>query len=146
MKLRHTGKEFELQGDLLKMITNKNYNVDLAILADKKLMFEFAKEMHFVIKTTGLKSTRNRSLIRLLKSLGIPDPVSGVSSSLSKTTFLSSDTFEICDRVKILLQEKKSENNSDILFEEIVDIVDKVLEYKYISKKQHKIFLPKYLN
>ena len=33
-----TGKKFELKGDPLKMITNKNYNVDLASLADKKLM------------------------------------------------------------------------------------------------------------
>ena len=32
-----TGKEFELAGDLLKMITNKNYNVDLASLSDKKI-------------------------------------------------------------------------------------------------------------
>ena len=45
-----TGKEFELKGDLLKMITNKNYNVDLASLADKKLMYDFAKEMHFDVK------------------------------------------------------------------------------------------------
>ena len=33
-----TGKKFELQGGLLKMINNKNYNVDLANLSDKKLM------------------------------------------------------------------------------------------------------------
>ena len=30
-----TGKVFELKGDLLKMITNKNYNVDHASLADR---------------------------------------------------------------------------------------------------------------
>ena len=47
---RDTGKEFELKGDLLKMITNKNYNVDLASLSDKKLMYDFAKEMHFDVK------------------------------------------------------------------------------------------------
>ena len=33
-----TGKEFGLKGDLLKMITNNNYNVDLASLQDEKLM------------------------------------------------------------------------------------------------------------
>ena len=33
-----TNKQFELKGDLLKIITNKNYNVDHASLADKKLM------------------------------------------------------------------------------------------------------------
>ena len=37
LTFRDTNKQFELKGDLLKMITNKNYNVDLASLADKKL-------------------------------------------------------------------------------------------------------------
>ena len=46
-RFRDTSKTFELKGDLLKMITNKNYNVDLASLQDKKLMYDFAKEMHF---------------------------------------------------------------------------------------------------
>ena len=47
---RDTGKEFELKGDPLKMITKKNYNVDLASLSDKKLMYDFAKKMHFDVK------------------------------------------------------------------------------------------------
>ena len=38
LKFCDTGKEFELKGDVLKMITNKNYNVDLGSLADKKIM------------------------------------------------------------------------------------------------------------
>ena len=38
LTFRDTGKEFELKGNLLKMITNKNYNVDHANLSDKKLM------------------------------------------------------------------------------------------------------------
>ena len=35
LTFRDTNKQFELKGDLLKMITNKNYNVDLASLSDK---------------------------------------------------------------------------------------------------------------
>ena len=34
LTFRDTGKELELKGDLLKMITNKNYKVDLASIAD----------------------------------------------------------------------------------------------------------------
>ena len=34
---RDTNKEFELKGDHSKMITNENYNLDLASLADKKI-------------------------------------------------------------------------------------------------------------
>ena len=54
---RGTGNEFELKGDLLKMTTNKNYNVDLASLSDKKLLYDFAKEMYYDVKDPGRKST-----------------------------------------------------------------------------------------
>ena len=94
LTFRDTGKEFELKGDLLKMVTNKNFNVDLASLADKKLMYDFAEEMHFDTKAQGNKSTRDRTLIKLLKSPGLMVSASGVS----KTIFLSSDPNEFCDR------------------------------------------------
>ena len=70
LTFRDTGKEFELKGNLLKMITNENYNVDLAKLSDKKLMYDFAKEMNFDLKAPANKSTRDRTLIKLLKSPG----------------------------------------------------------------------------
>ena len=57
LMFRDTKKQFELKADLLKMITNKNYNVNLASLADKKLMYDFAKEMHFDERRVGNKST-----------------------------------------------------------------------------------------
>ena len=50
LTFRDTGKVFELKGDLLKKICNKNYNVDLASLLDKKLMYNFAKEKNFDLK------------------------------------------------------------------------------------------------
>ena len=137
LTFRDTGKEFELKGDLLKMITNKNFNVDLTSLADKKLMYDIAKEMHFDTKAQGNKSTRDRTLIKLLKSSAI------MASSVSKTIFLSSDPDELCNRLKLLLQEKHAGNNSDKIIDEIVAIVDKLLEYKCISKKQHKQILIK---
>ena len=67
LTFRDTGKEFELKGNLLKMITNKNYNVDHASLSDKKLMYDFAKEMHFDTKALGNKSTRDRTLKKITK-------------------------------------------------------------------------------
>ena len=54
---RDTGKNFELKGDFLKMITNKIYNVDLASLSDQELMYDFAKDMNFDLKAQGNKST-----------------------------------------------------------------------------------------
>ena len=139
LTFRDSDEQFELKGDLLKMITNKNYNVDLASLADKKLMYDFAKEMNFDMRAQGNKSTRDRTLIKLLKSPGLIVSASGVS----KTIFLSSDLDELCDRLNLLLQEKHAANNSDLIIVEIVAIVDKLLEYKCISKKQHKQILLK---
>ena len=136
---RDTGKEFELKGDLLKMITNSKFNVDLSSLADKKLTYDFAKEMHFDPRAVGSKSIRDGKLVKLLSSPGLMISASGVS----KTIFLSSDPNELCDRLKILLQEKNAGNNSDIINNEIVVIIDKLLEYKCISKKQHKQILIK---
>ena len=139
LTFRDTSKQFELKGDLLEMITNDKFNVDLASLSDKKLMYDFAKEMHFDPKASGNKSTRDRKLIKLLNSPGLIVSASGVS----KTIFLSSDPDELCDRLKLLLQEKHAGNNSNIINDEIVAIIDKLLEYKCISKKQHKQILIK---
>ena len=139
LTFRDTNKQFELKGDLLEMITNSKFNVDLASLADKKLMYDFAKKMHFDPKASGNKSTRDRKFIKLFNSPGLMLSASG----LSKTIFLSSDPNELCDRLKLLLQEKHAGNNSGIINDEIVAIVDKLLEYKGISKKEHKQILTK---
>ena len=133
LTFRDTNKQFELKGDLLEMITNSKFNVDLASLADKKLMYDFAKEMHFDPKASGNKSTRDRKLIKLLNSPGLMVSASGVS----KTIFLSENPNELCDRLELLLQERQAGNNSDIINDEIIAIIDKLLEYKCISKKQH---------
>ena len=65
------------------------------------------------------------------------------ASGVPKTIFLSSDPDKLCDRLKLLSQEKHACNNSDIINDEIVAIVDKLLDYKCISKKQHKQILIK---
>ena len=137
LTFRDTNKQFELTGDLLEMITNSKYNVNHASLADKKLMYDFAKEMHFDLKAAGNKSTRGRTLINLLKSPAI------MASGVSKTIFLPSDPDELCNRLKLLFQERHAGNNSDIINDEIIAIIDKLLEYKCISKKQHKQILIK---
>ena len=100
-------------------------------------MYDFAKEMKFDSNAVGNKSIRDRMLIKLLNSPGLMVSASGIS----KTIFLSSDPNELCDRLKLLLQEKEAGNNSDIINDEIVVIIDKLLEYKCITKKQHKILI-----
>ena len=95
--------------------------------------------MNFDSKAQGNKSTRDRTLIKLLKSPGLMDSASGVSKSI----LLSSDPNEICDRLKLLLQKKHAGNNSDLINQEIVATLDKLLEYKCKSKKQDKKILIK---
>ena len=102
-------------------------------------MYDFAKEMNFDTKALGKKSTRDCTLIKLIKSPRLMVSASGVS----KTIFLSSDPDELCDRLKLLLQERQAVKNSDIINQIIVAIVDKLLECKCISNKQHNQILPK---
>ena len=130
LTLRNNDKSFELHGDLLETRTNFDFNVSHLNPQDQKLIYEFGKEMNFNIKQKGRKSNRDKSVIKLLKTPAIM--ASGIS-----TIFLSSDPDELCDKSKVLLQEKQAWNNSDIINEEIVAIVDKSLEFKCILKKQH---------
>ena len=134
---RDSNKTIRLEGDLLKVITNHKFNVDHSSPQDKKLIYEFAKEMNYDTKSPGRPSIRHDSIIKILESPAI------MASGFSKTIILSSDPNEFCDRLKLLLQEKHAGNNSDIINEKIVAIIDKLLEYKCISKNQHKQILIK---
>ena len=62
-------------------------------------------------------------------------------ASRISTIFLPSDPNGMCEKLNVLLQEKQTGKNSNIFTDEIVAIIDKLLEYKSISKKQHKQIL-----
>ena len=92
---RDSNKSFKLDGDLLEAITNYDFNIGHSNQQDRKLMYEFAKEMKFNIKQKGRKSDRDKGFVRLLKSPKI------MASGVSKTIILSSDPDELCDRLKL---------------------------------------------
>ena len=94
-------------------MTNRNYNVDLASLSDKKLLFDFAKEMYFDVKALGNKSTGDKSLEKLFKSPGLKISASGSSN----TIILSSNPNELCNRLRLLVQEEQAGNNSGLFNE-----------------------------
>ena len=83
------------------MMTNENYSADLANIPDKKLLFDFAKEMCSDEKALRHKSNREKSLISLLQSPAI------LAGSLknkffskpieTKTAYLSSSPNKLCD-------------------------------------------------
>ena len=137
INFRDSNKTLKLEGDLLKVITNHKFIVHHSDQQDRKMIYEIAKEMNYDTKSTGRPSIRHESMIRLLDKPAI------MASGISKTIILSSDPNELCDRLKLLLQEKHGGNNSNLIDEEIVAIVDKLLEYKCLSKKQHKQILTK---
>ena len=93
--------------------------------------------MKYKLKNKGRPSARHNSMIRLLNQRPI------TASGFTKTIILSSDPDELCNRLRLILQEKHAGNNADIINKESVAIVDKLLEYKYIFKKQHKQILNK---
>ena len=124
-------------GDLLETMTNYDFNVSHSNPKDQKLFYEFGKEMNFNVKQKARKSDRDRSMINLLKSPAI------MASGISNIIILSTDPNELCDRLKLLLQEKQAGNNSNIINDEIVAIVDNLLKYKCMSKKEHKQILIK---
>ena len=115
------------------MVTNKKYNVDFAKLSDS--IFDFPKELSFNDKASGIKNTRDKSLIRLLRSAAIMD-------FWDFTNFSPENSWSFCDTLKILVQVKQAGNNSNTIDREKVAISDKLLEYICISTKQHKNLLP----
>ena len=137
LTFRDTKKVFKIEGDLYKVITDYKINVDHSNQQDRKLIYEFGKEMKYKLKNKGRPSIRHSSMIRVLNQTPI------TASGFTKTIILSSDPNELCDRLKILLQEKHGGNNSNLIDEEIVAIIEKLLEYKCSSKKQQKQILLK---
>ena len=137
LTFRDTKKVFKVEGDLYKVITDFKFNVDHSNKQNRQIIYEFGKEIKYKLKNKGRPSIRHTSMIRLLNQPHI------TASGFTKTIILSSDPNELCDRLKLLLQEKHGGNNSNLIDEEIVTIIDKLLEYKCLSKKQHKQILIK---
>ena len=123
LTFRDSNRFSKLDGDLLETMRNYDFNVSNSNPQDRKLFYEFVKEMNVDIKQQGRKSDRDKSMIKLLKSPSIM--ASGVT-----TIFLPENSDELCIRLKLLLREKQTGIISNIVNDEISAIVDKLLEYK----------------
>ena len=96
-------------------------------------MYDPAKEMYFDVTSPCNKPTRDRIPIKIFKAPSLKKSASGIPVE----TFLLSDLDELCDRLKLLLEEKQAGNNSYLINEEIVVILDNMLENKCINRKHH---------
>ena len=129
------------------MITNKSYNVDHAKSSDRKLVFEFALILPFDKKASCRKSTMDQSFVRLLKSpavvarMNMPaKPSVHAVYEDAKTGLSSSDPIELCDREKLLLQEKEEGIISNVINRKNIPSEGKLIKYKSISTKHiHKV-------
>ena len=82
---RDSNKYFKLDGDLLETMTNYDFNVSHSNPKNRKLIYEFGKELDFNIYQIGRKSDRDKSMINLLKSPAI------IASGISNIIFLLSN-------------------------------------------------------
>ena len=53
LTFRETNKTFRLEADLLKVMTNYKFNVHHSNQQDRKIIYEFANEMKYDVKTQG---------------------------------------------------------------------------------------------
>ena len=116
-----TNKSFRLDGDSLQTMTKYDFNVDHFNTQDQIIIYEFGKQMKFNIQQKERNNLRDESVIRLLKAPAVMGGSLKKKSSAkpktqnlreSKTILISSNANELCDRLKLLLQEKQAGNSS----------------------------------
>ena len=93
--------------------------------------------MNFDIENIGRKSTRDSSIVELLK-------LPAIRASRISTIFLSSDPIELCDRLRLIIQHIQFGNDTNNFDSEIIAKIDKLLEYKCITPERHKKLFEKF--
>ena len=104
--------------------------------------------MYFDEKVLANRNTRDKSPFNMLK------PPAVLARSVEEkplqtkrnknTSLLVSNPNELCDWIKILLQEEQAGTKPNMSTEEIVAITDKLLEYNRIIKEQSSTLVIQY--
>ena len=126
---RNSGKNSTLRGDFLKMLTD--YKFVKTASPDAKIFIDIMDGRHFDIQAWG-KSLRDKT------HMNIDFNKRAILASVLKTIFLSDNPNELCDKLKLLLQEKRAGNISNIINKKIGARFDKLLQYKCIAPTQYK--------
>ena len=97
--------------------------------------------MCFNEKSLGKKSIRNKFLIKLFKSpaiiAGSLEKTTNSKATETKTRLLSSNLNELCNSLNLLLPQIKAGIHLKVINGKIVGITGELLEYKFVSSKQH---------
>ena len=87
---------------------------------------------------SGLRDSYRGSYRKYSRSSTHSPARSYARSSTQQYIFLPSDPDELVDKLKLLYFEKVGGNDSFLINEEIIAIIDKLLEYECISPSQHQ--------
>ena len=97
---RYTGVVFTLKGDILSLITDYQFNKTDS--PDAKQIINFLDDMHFEIHSKG-KSLGDRTNTKTFYNKRAL-----LASGLHEVIFLSKNLNELCDRLRLIFQEKQA--------------------------------------
>ena len=133
---RDTGVVFTLKGGIFSIILDHDFNETDS--PDSKQIIIFLDEMHFDIHAKS-KSFRDKNLKKNFYNKRVL-----LGSDLQKGIFLSVNPDEICNRLRLIIQEKRAGNDANRFDSGVIPIVDKLLDYKCITRTQHKKHIKDY--
>ena len=137
-------------GPIYNFLNDMKYDLNYG---DKKsIRYQFIKELYSRYQLQGYTQGQSQSYTREatqgFTGSGLRSYANGESyretsrsstrSSTQQYIFLPSDPDELVDQLKLLYFEKVGGNDSFLINEQIIAIIDKLLEYECISPSQHQ--------
>ena len=137
-------------GPIYNFLNDMKYDLNYG---DKKsIRYQFIKELYSGYQLQGYTQGQSQSYTREatqgFTGSGLRSYANGESyretsrsstrSSTQQYIFLPSDPDELVDQLKLLYFEKVGGNDSFLINEQIIAIIDKLLEYECISPSQHQ--------
>ena len=135
----HFDKPINNWGPIYTFLNDMKYDLNYG---DKKsIRYQFIKELYSRYQLQGYTQahdSQGQSQGFTGSGLNGETSRSSTRSSTQQYIFLPSDPDEIVDQLKLLYFEKVGGNDSFLINEQIIAIIDKLLEYECISPSQHQ--------
>ena len=129
-------------GPIYNFLNDMKYDLNYG---DKKsIRYQFIKELYSRYQLQGFTQGQSQSYTQGFTGSGLNGESyretsrSSTRSSTQQYIFLPSDPDELVDQLKLLYSEKVGGNDSFLINEQIIAIIDKLLEYECISPSQHQ--------
>ena len=117
-------------GPIYNFLNDMKYDLNYG---DKKsISYQFIKELYSRNQLQGFTQGQSQSYTQGFTGSGLNCEIS------QQYIFLPSDPDELVDQLKLLYFEKVGGNDSFLINEQIIAIIDKLLEYDGISPSQHQ--------